>query len=160
MYWAGEATVNILAALFSGLIFGIGLVIAGMANPAKVLAFLDLAGDWDPSLALVMVGAIAVGAVAFALAKRRTASLSGAPMQLPAARQIDLRLIAGSALFGIGWGLAGICPGPALVLIGAGAAKGWIFVAAMLAGMLLFHWLERPAPPSLGSGAARNGRAN
>lgn len=145
---------NILGAFFSGLIFGLGLVIAGMANPAKVLAFLDLAGDWDPSLALVMAGAIAVGVVAFAIAKRRATTLSGAPMQLPTTRQIDLRLLGGSALFGVGWGLAGICPGPALVLVGAGAAKGWIFLAAMLAGMLLFHWLQRPRPTSLATAAA------
>lgn len=148
--------VNILGALLSGSIFGLGLVVAGMANPAKVLGFLDLAGDWDPSLALVMVGAIAVGAVAFAIARRRTRSLSGSPMQLPTARRIDLRLIGGSALFGVGWGLAGICPGPALVLIGAGAAKGWIFLGAMLAGMLLFQVLERrsaalPAAAAAGS---------
>ncbi len=151
---------NIVGALFSGLIFGLGLVIAGMANPAKVLAFLDLAGDWDPSLALVMVGAFAVGAVAFAIAKRRTTSLSGAPMQLPTARHIDFRLIGGSALFGVGWGLAGICPGPALVLIGAGAAKGWIFLAAMLAGMLLFSWLERRGSAAPGGTAVAGGRAD
>jgi hypothetical protein len=150
---------GILGAFVSGLIFGLGLVIAGMANPAKVLAFLDLAGDWDPSLALVMVGAIAVGTVAFALARQRTASLSGAPMQLPTARQIDARLIGGSALFGVGWGLAGICPGPAVVLVGAGVAKGFIFLASMLAGMLVFHWLERPAAASPGPTPAPSSRA-
>ena len=143
IYWDRERTVNTLFAFVAGLVFGLGLVVAGMANPAKVLGFLDLAGEWDPSLAVVMVGAIAVGAVGFSLAKRRTASLLGLPMHLPTARQIDRRLIGGSLLFGIGWGLAGICPGPALVLIGAGAMKGWIFVAAMLAGMALFEWLER-----------------
>jgi len=151
--------VNILGALLSGSIFGLGLVVAGMANPAKVLGFLDLAGDWDPSLALVMVGAIAVGAVAFAIARRRTRSLSGSPMQLPTARRIDLRLIGGSALFGVGWGLAGICPGPALVLIGAGAAKGWIFLGAMLAGMLLFQVLERRSA-ALPAAAAAGGRSD
>ncbi|HQR53620.1 MAG TPA: YeeE/YedE thiosulfate transporter family protein [Burkholderiales bacterium] len=150
---------NILGALLSGSIFGLGLVVAGMANPAKVLGFLDLAGDWDPSLALVMVGAIAVGAVAFAIARRRTRSLSGSPMQLPTARRIDLRLIGGSALFGVGWGLAGICPGPALVLIGAGAAKGWIFLGAMLAGMLLFQVLERRSA-ALPAAAAAGGRSD
>lgn len=151
--------VNILGALLSGSIFGLGLVVAGMANPAKVLGFLDLAGDWDPSLALVMVGAIAVGAVAFAIARRRTRSLSGSPMQLPTARRIDLRLIGGSALFGVGWGLAGICPGPALVLIGAGAAKGWIFLGALLAGMLLFQVLERRSA-ALPAAAAAGGRSD
>jgi hypothetical protein len=160
MCWQGEAIMNILGAFVSGLIFGLGLVIAGMANPAKVLAFLDLAGDWDPSLALVMVGAIAVGTVAFALAKRQTASLSGAPIQLPTARQIDARLIGGSALFGVGWGLAGICPGPAVVLAGAGVAQSFIFIASMLAGMLIYHWLERPVPASHGATAAPSGRAD
>jgi uncharacterized membrane protein YedE/YeeE len=135
--------VSIFFAFLAGLVFGVGLMVSAMADPAKVLGFLDLAGDWDPSLALVMVGAIAVGAIAFALAKRRTTSLLGLPLQLPTARQIDQRLIGGSVLFGIGWGLAGICPGPALVLVGAGMVQGWIFCAAMLAGMMLFEWLQR-----------------
>lgn len=134
---------NILFAFASGLVFGIGLIIAGMANPAKVLGFLDLAGTWDPSLAFVMGGGIAVGLVAFTFAKRRTSSLLGLPMQMPSARHLDRRLIGGSALFGIGWGLAGICPGPGLVLLGAGATKGLVFVAAMLAGMAVFEFIER-----------------
>ena len=103
---------NNIFALLSGLIFGIGLIVAGMANPAKVLGFLDLAGLWDPSLALVMGGAIAVGSVAFAIAKRKTKSFLGLPIQLPTISQIDRRLIVGSLLFGMGWGLAGICPYP------------------------------------------------
>ena len=114
-----------------------------MTNPAKVIGFLDLAGQWDPSLALVMAGAIAVGVVAFALVKRRQTTYLGLPMSLPLATHIDRRLVIGSVMFGVGWGLAGICPGPALVLLGAGAAKGLIFVAAMLAGMGLFEWIER-----------------
>jgi uncharacterized membrane protein YedE/YeeE len=126
----------------TGLLFGIGLIIAGMANPAKVLAFLDVAGRWDPSLALVMAGAIGVGVPAFALAKKRKTSVLGLPMQLPDNTLIDRRLIAGSVLFGVGWGLAGICPGPALVLVGAGAMKGVIFFVAMLAGMALFELLQ------------------
>ena len=134
---------NLLFALLSGLIFGLGLILAGMANPAKVLAFLDLAGLWDPSLALVMGGGIAMGSLAFALARRRTQSLLGLPMQLPTSRQLDRRLIGGSVTFGIGWGLAGICPGPALVLLGSGSDKGMIFVVAMLAGMGAFEILER-----------------
>ncbi|MGO4329595.1 DUF6691 family protein [Cupriavidus sp. 2TAF22] len=133
----------LLSALLAGLVFGFGLILAGMANPAKVLGFLDLAGAWDPSLALVMGGAVAVGLAAFALARRRSASWLGLPMQLPATRQIDRRLLAGSLLFGIGWGLAGICPGPALVLLGSGVWQGMVFVLAMLAGMVLFEWLER-----------------
>ena len=132
-----------LAALLSGLVFGLGLIVSGMFNPAKVLGFLDLAGRWDPSLAFVMAGAIAVGLPAFAWARRRKRSLLGAEMQLPTARHIDRRLIAGSLLFGIGWGVAGFCPGPGLVALGAGELKALVFVAAMLAGMGLFEILER-----------------
>ncbi len=131
-----------IASFATGLLFGIGLIVAGMANPAKVLAFLDVAGRWDPSLALVMVGAIGVGVVAFTLAKKRKTSVLGLPMQLPGNFVIDRRLIIGSALFGVGWGLAGICPGPALVLVGAGVMKGVIFLVAMLAGMALFELLQ------------------
>ena len=137
---------NILLSLLAGLVFGVGLIISGMANPAKVLGFLDIAGAWDPSLAFVMGGGIGVGIVAFSLAKKRTLSLLGLPMQMPTARQLDARLIGGSMLFGVGWGLAGICPGPALVLLGAGVPQGFVFVAAMLAGMGLFAVLERLKP--------------
>lgn len=133
---------NIIFAIFAGLVFGLGLLLAGMANPAKVLGFLDLAGKWDPSLALVMAGAIAVGLPAFIIAGKRSTSLLGQPMQLPQNRHIDRRLLLGSMTFGIGWGLAGICPGPALVLAGSGVAKGLLFVLAMLAGMAIFEWLE------------------
>lgn len=133
----------VFASLLSGLVFGLGLIVSGMANPAKVLGFLDVAGVWDPSLAFVMAGAIAVASVAFALARRRSHSLLGAPMQLPSARHIDRRLVIGSLLFGVGWGVAGFCPGPALVGLGMGAGKALVFVAAMLAGMGLFEWLER-----------------
>lgn len=132
-----------LTSLLAGLVFGLGLIVSGMANPAKVLGFLDVTGRWDPSLAFVMAGAIAVGAVAFALARRRTASLLGAPMRLPATRAIDRRLVIGSALFGMGWGIAGFCPGPALVSLGMGEVKGLVFVAAMLAGMGGFECFER-----------------
>ncbi|PKO47719.1 MAG: hypothetical protein CVU29_02455 [Betaproteobacteria bacterium HGW-Betaproteobacteria-22] len=132
----------LLFALISGLIFGIGLILSGMANPAKVLAFLDLAGAWDPSLALVMAGAIAVGLVAFAIAKRRTRSFLGLNMQLPTARMIDKRLVIGSLVFGIGWGIAGICPAPAIVLVGAGSNKAIIFTAFMLLGIFIFEILE------------------
>jgi hypothetical protein len=131
------------ASLLAGLVFGLGLITSGMANPAKVLGFLDLAGAWDPSLAFVMAGAITVGTVAFRVARRRTVSLLGAEMRLPAARDIDRRLVAGSLLFGIGWGMGGFCPGPALVALGMGEIKALVFVAAMLAGMGLFELLER-----------------
>jgi uncharacterized membrane protein YedE/YeeE len=134
---------NILTAFVAGLIFGAGLLVAGMANPAKVLAFLDIAGSWDPSLAFVMIGAIGIGTPAFFIAKRKSVSLLGEKMQLPTSQVIDARLIGGSVLFGIGWGIAGICPGPALVLLGAGVTKGIIFVLAMIAGMLIFQALEK-----------------
>ena len=137
---------NIFFSLMSGLLFGIGLIVAGMANPSKVLAFLDLTGAWDPSLLLVMGGGIGVGSVAFSLAKKRALSALGLPMQLPTSRQLDARLIGGSVVFGIGWGLAGICPGPALVLLGEGVPQGFLFVAAMLAGMGLFELFERRRP--------------
>ncbi len=133
---------NALFAFFAGLVFGIGLIVSGMSNPAKVLAFLDIAGKWDPSLALVMGGAIAVGLGAYAVAKRRQTTWLDLPMLLPVARHIDRRLVGGSLLFGVGWGVAGICPGPALVLVGAGVWKGVVFAVAMLAGMALFELLE------------------
>jgi uncharacterized membrane protein YedE/YeeE len=127
----------------AGLIFGAGLIVSGMVSPAKVLGFLDLAGDWDPSLALVMGGAIAVGAPAFLWASKRPATLLGTPMHLPDARRIDRRLVLGSVAFGVGWGLAGFCPGPAVVALGAGQLKALVFVVAMLAGMLAFELAER-----------------
>ncbi|CAN7595938.1 hypothetical protein ASF11_18875 [Acidovorax sp. Leaf76] len=127
----------------AGLVFGIGLIVSGMADPAKVLGFLDLAGRWDPSLALVMAGAISIGLVAFSVAKRRRESFLGAQMKLPQTRSIDRRLIGGSLLFGVGWGVAGFCPGPAMVAVGMGQAKAIIFAIAMLAGMGIFELLER-----------------
>lgn len=135
---------TILIAALAGLVFGLGLLLSGMADPQKVLGFLDIAGTWDPSLALVMGGAIALGLPGFALARRRSRSLLGAPMQLPARQTIDAPLLFGSALFGIGWGLAGYCPGPALVGTAAGLGSAAIFSAAMLAGMLLYGlWSNR-----------------
>ncbi|HSV57802.1 MAG TPA: YeeE/YedE family protein [Variovorax sp.] len=145
---------KMLVSWLSGLVFGLGLIVSGMADPAKLLGFLDVAGAWDPSLALVMAGAIVVGSVAFFMAGRRASSLLGAPMRLPATRQIDRRLLVGSLLFGIGWGLVGFCPGPALVALGMGEAKAWWFVAAMLAGMGLFEGLERRQRALLGLRAA------
>ena len=132
-----------LSALLAGLLFGIGLIVSGMANPAKVLSFLDLTGRWDPSLALVMLSAIAVGLIGFSRAKRQQRSLLGATMQLPVAIGIDPRLIIGSLMFGIGWGLAGICPGPGLVAMAAGAPQALLFVLAMLAGMALHKLVFR-----------------
>jgi len=132
-----------LMAFLAGLIFGIGLLTAGMANPAKVLAFLDLGGAWDPSLALVMAAAIGVAFLPFSWARTQRVSVLGAPMQLPGKRELDRRLIGGSLLFGIGWGIAGICPGPAVALLLTGRWQVLLFVAAMLVGMLVFAALER-----------------
>ncbi|MGN6653046.1 DUF6691 family protein [Trinickia sp.] len=142
-----------LSAFAAGLLFGLGLIVSHMADPAKVLGFLDLAGRWDPSLAFVMGGAVAVGTLAFAFARRRTTSLLGAPMSWPTGTHIDRPLLVGSALFGIGWGLAGFCPGPALVAASSGQPRGILFVAAMLAGMALHglfarHRAARTTPAS------------
>jgi uncharacterized membrane protein YedE/YeeE len=135
----------IFNALLAGLIFSIGLIVSGMASPAKVLGFLDIAGRWDPSLMLVMAGAIATGSVGFVIARRRKHSLFGAPMSLPTTTRIDRRLLAGSALFGGGWGLAGLCPGPALVSLGSGGLKAMPFVIAMVVGMKIFALVEQRA---------------
>lgn len=125
-----------LFGFISGLIFGLGLILAGMTQPLKVKDFLDLAGAWDPSLALVMGGAIAVGAGAFAWAKGRDLSWTGARIEIPTNRTIDTRLILGGVLFGAGWGVGGFCPGPALVALGSGLGEAGVFVAAMLVGMV------------------------
>ena len=134
--------VALIFSLLSGLIFGIGLILAGMANPAKVLAFLDIAGLWDPSLGLVMGGAIGIGLIGFTIAKQRSLSYLDLPMQLPASRVIDKRLVLGSMTFGIGWRLAGICPAPAFVLLGMGSTKGIVFVVAVIIGMVIYELLE------------------
>ena len=133
---------RILMALITGLVFGIGLIVSGMTNPAKVLGFLDLAGRWDPSLALVMAGAILVALPAFRVAARRRQSLLGEPMHLPTATRIDRRLVLGSLAFGAGWGLAGYCPGPALASLVSGGPKPLIFATAMIVGMVIFELLE------------------
>lgn len=132
-----------LVALIAGLVFGLGLLLSGMGNPAKVQNFLDIFGGWDPSLGLVMGGAIAVGLVAFTWAKKRKTALLGEPMQLPTSTVVDAKLLTGAALFGVGWGLAGFCPGPAVMNLVTGHAEVWWFVAAMLAGMGLQHlWVR------------------
>ena len=139
---------QVLVSLLVGLVFGLGLIVSGMSAPAKVLGFLDLAGPWDPSLTLVMAGGIAMGLPPFAVAKRRRMSLLRAQMNLPSSRGIDARLVTGSVLFGIGWGIAGLCPGPVLVALGTGSWKAAVFVAAMLTGMRIFETLQGPqAPP-------------
>ena len=138
-------------ALFAGLVFGLGLIVSGMTDPSKVIGFLDLAGAWDPSLALVMGGAIGVGLMAFRFARTRSQALLGGPMQLPSARQIDRRLVLGGLTFGVGWGLAGFCPGPALASLATGGSKPLTFTAAMLVGMVIFEVMERGALPQPGA---------
>jgi uncharacterized membrane protein YedE/YeeE len=134
---------NIFSALLAGLVFGIGLILSGMTDPGKVIGFLDVAGTWDPSLAFVMGGAILVGFFAFRLAGKRGRAFLGGAMHLPTRRDIDARLVGGSIVFGIGWGLAGFCPGPALVSFGAGIDQAAIFVAALLGGMVLYRAAEK-----------------
>jgi len=128
-----------------GLLFGLGLILSGMTDPSKVLGFLDIFGLWDPSLAFVMGGAIAVGFFAFAWAKKRTVNFLGGALHLPTNSQIDKPLVVGAVLFGAGWGLAGFCPGPALVSLASGQIKAAVFVVFMLAGMQLFEMLGRGA---------------
>lgn len=134
---------KIIVSLIAGLLFGVGLILSGMSDPSKVLGFLDLAGLWDPSLAFVMGGAVLVGSAFYPFAKRRTKSISGAPMPEPVATGIDRRLVLGGVAFGVGWGLAGYCPGPALVSLAYGGLQPLIYVLAMVAGMGIFEILER-----------------
>ncbi len=135
--------IDTLSSFLVGLIFGIGLILAGMTNPAKVIGFLDITGTWDPSLAFVMGGAILVAIVAFRFAKKRTANFLGGAMRMPTSDMIDKRLVIGSLLFGAGWGMAGFCPGPALTSMGTGNPKAVIFVIAMIVGMALFELADR-----------------
>jgi uncharacterized membrane protein YedE/YeeE len=133
--------VKVLAALLSGFLFGIGLAVSQMTNPAKVQAFLDVAGAWDPSLAFVMAAALGVSGIAVAIARRRPQSLLGEPLQIPAPAALDFPLIAGATLFGVGWGLGGFCPGPALAGLATGAPAVWVFTASMFAGVLSYRWI-------------------
>jgi uncharacterized membrane protein YedE/YeeE len=135
-----------LAALVCGTVFGAGLLVSGMTNPAKVLGFLDLAGRWDPTLAFVMGGALAVNAAAWAGVRRRKAPLFAPVFALPQANAIDGRLLAGSALFGVGWGLVGLCPGPALAGLLRGELPLYAFVAALVAGSWLAQLYTRRVP--------------
>lgn len=142
-----------LSEFLVGLIFGLGLILAGMTDPGKVIGFLDLFGAWDPSLAFVMGGAILVGVFAFWAARRRAQTFLGGALQMPTRRDIDRRLVIGSLVFGAGWGLAGFCPGPGLVSMAAGEPKALAFVAAMVVGMFIFELGERRGTAS--SGPAR-----
>ena len=139
---------NILSACIVGLVFGFGLILSGMTDPSKVLGFLDLAGVWDPSLGLVMAGAILVSSVAFFFASRRTRAVFGEEMRLPTATQIDRRLVLGGLAFGAGWGLAGYCPGPAVASLFTGMVEPVIFVTAMLVGMVVYELHSRMSAKS------------
>ena len=128
--------------LFAGLLFGIGLLISGMTDPAKVQGFLDVFGAWDISLALVMGGGLIVALVGVQLAKRQQSSWIGTSIDMPSTTIINKKLLIGAMLFGIGWGLVGICPGPGIVLLGTGQWQAYIFIPAMIVGMLMYQWLE------------------
>ncbi len=128
----------VLSAFAAGLLFGLGLIVSQMVNPGKVLAFLDVTGSWDPSLAFVMVGAIAASGVGYAVAKSRGAPILDDRLEIPSRGDFDARLVGGAALFGVGWGLVGLCPGPAVAALPLGLWQGLAFVAAMLVGMALF----------------------
>jgi hypothetical protein len=141
------------SAFVVGLLFGLGLLVSGMADPAKVLAFLDVTGRWDPSLALVMAGAVAVSATGYLVARRRRRPVLASGLEIPTRRDFDPRLIAGAAVFGIGWGLAGLCPGPALTILTVAPTKAATFVTAMVAGMLMFRLLPSAAPNTAVRGA-------
>jgi uncharacterized membrane protein YedE/YeeE len=134
-----------LTAFIAGLLFGSGLILSGMSNPAKVLAFLDVAGQWDPSLIFVMVGAILVAAIAFRVGGTRARTVFGGAIHMPGAARVDTRLVLGSVVFGVGWGLVGYCPGPALTSLSVGGWPTLLFVASMIAGMTVFEAVERIA---------------
>ena len=140
---ARERRLEALVSFASGLLFSMGLAIAGMTQPAKVVGFLDFAGNWDPSLAFVMMGAIAVYFVANRLVQGRAAPLVGSVFHLPTRRDIEPKLVGGAGLFGIGWGLAGYCPGPGLSSLGTGSQSALVFVASMAAGMVLFETMQK-----------------
>lgn len=133
----------ILIALISGVLFGVGLILAGMGNPAKILAFLDIMGNWDPSLLVTMAVAMAISAASYIFVKKRQVSVLNCPLQIPTNQKIDKKLVTGSVLFGLGWGLAGICPGPALLLTGLGVTQGMIFALAMVAGMSIYQFTQK-----------------
>lgn len=149
----------ILASLASGLIFGLGLIISQMINPEKVLAFLDIFGAWDPSLAFVMGGAVAASATGYAYAHRRGVPVFAPRLEIPNRRDLDPRLLTGAAIFGIGWGVVGLCPGPALTVLSLGLWQAFVFVAAMLAGMVLFRFVPSDWPQSSLRGDARQADA-
>lgn len=133
---------KMLVNLFAGTLFGLGLTISGMVNPQKVIGFLDFAGDWDPTLAFVMGGAVLVAMPAFRLILRRPHPILADDFDLPTRKDVDGRLLGGAALFGVGWGLAGFCPGPAVTALASGLLPVFAFVAAMIAGMAAYKWIS------------------
>lgn len=140
---AGKSVLEVLVSFGAGLLFAVGLAISGMTQPSKVVSFLDFSGDWDPSLAFVMMGAIAVYFVATLLVQKRAAPLVGSVFHLPTRRDIEPNLVIGAGLFGIGWGLAGYCPGPGIASLGTGSLRAILFVAMMTMGMLLFEGMQK-----------------
>lgn len=138
---------QVLPGLIVGLLFGAGLALSDMINPARVLAFLDVAGSWDPTLAFVMAGALVPSAIAYWLVRRMHRPLLEDEFRIPQNRTVEPKLLAGAAIFGIGWGLVGFCPGPAIAALGFGVWQPWLFVAAMLAGMLAYRIYETMASP-------------
>lgn len=128
--------------LLAGLLFGVGLLISGMTDPVKVQGFLDVFGAWDISLALVMGGGLIVAIIGVQIAKRQPTSWIGSPIEMPTKTVINKKLLIGAMLFGIGWGLVGICPGPGIVLLGTGQWQAYVFIPAMIVGMLIYQWLE------------------
>lgn len=147
---------KIISSFAVGLLFGLGLLVSQMANPAKVLAFLDIFGDWDPSLAFVMAGAVAVSALGYVLARRRGAPVLATKLEIPTRRELDPPLVLGAAIFGIGWGLIGLCPGPALTILTVAPEQAGLFVAAMLAGMALFRLVPADWPRAVIPRAAQD----
>lgn len=141
-----------LVALVAGLIFGVGLTVSQMIDPAKVIAFLDIAGNWDPSLAFVMGGGVVAWAMAYLATRRMGKPVLAEKFSIPTRQDLDPRLIGGSAMFGVGWGLAGYCPGPAVSSLAMGRWESMVFLAAMLAGMFVFRLIPNPAPPHVGAG--------
>lgn len=146
------ATRRALAALAAGLLFGAGLVISGMTRPEKVIAFLDVTGDWDPSLAFVMIGAIGVHLIAYRLVKKRRSPLLGGDFSVPSRRDIDARLVGGAFVFGLGWGISGICPGPGVVSLVSLAPSALLFVLAMIVAIAITDRVDRKARTNDGCG--------
>lgn len=142
---------HIVVSFAVGLLFGLGLIVSMMINPGKVLAFLDFAGTWDPSLALVMGSALVVTSIGYRLVLRRDNPVVSQKFELPTKTVVDVRLVGGAVLFGVGWGIAGLCPGPAIAALGAGHVEALVFTVAMVVGMVGFHWIDQPLRAGLSS---------